>query len=279
MPPDQALIDALKHRGIEWWGGYIGGAGLYLGTPWPHDAWRLLEDNGIEPLPIYVPDQALRGMAAHDAAMEAIDLVDAAGMMDTVCVDAEHVMATVMNYESWLDGFTHEVLAAGWRSVSYAGAPYVPGGSYPWHVHWGSPQLVPPAGQAYQYGPYTILGRQVDADNAADDFPFALFHGTPHVPTQEADLTPEEHNWLEQLNMVLNATDAAKDDAGKPIPDHWAVAYALTHARAADQKADAILATLNKLAAGETADGPGGAALDVAALAAEIVKYLGAKLA
>lgn len=179
LPPDQALLDELKHRGISWWGGYVGGAGLYLGTPWPHDAWRLCEDNGIAPLPIYVPDQALHGMSAHDAAMEAIDLVDAAGMMGAVAVDSEQVMASVMNFQGWLDEWCHEVIAAGWDAVCYAGAHYVPGGAFPWLVHWGEPSLVPGTGTAYQYGPYTILGRQVDADNAGDGFPFAQYHGAP----------------------------------------------------------------------------------------------------
>lgn len=181
MPPDQALVDALKHLQIEWWGGYVGGDGLYLNTPWPHDAWQLLERNGIAPLPIYVPRQSL-GQDPVLCAEEAMTLVEAAGMTGAVAGDSEHSQLTVMNFEVWWDRFCDHVIGAGWRYVQYAGAGYVPRGAVPWEVQWGNPQMVPPPGVAYQYGPYELDGHALDADNAADDFPLARFAGAPNPP-------------------------------------------------------------------------------------------------
>lgn len=40
---------------------------------------------------------------------------------------------------------------------------------------------------------------------------------------------------VKDIQQHITATDAAQDDAGTPIPDHWAIGYTLTHARSADK--------------------------------------------
>lgn len=183
FPPTQATIDeSVKPYGKTWYGGYVGGNGLYLNRPWPRSSWQVLEDNGIKPLPIYVPSQTLSGENPFNCAHEAIRLTETMGMTGCVALDTEHSMGSILNFQTWVDLFTETIVLAGWHAVVYGGAHYFPVDSVKWMVEWGLPGIVPAPGVALQYGPYTDHGWSFDADNAADDFPFATWIGAGPFP-------------------------------------------------------------------------------------------------
>ncbi len=183
-PPNQALLDAMIHVQTVWWGGYVGGKGLYLNTPYPKSAWDLIKANHLSPLPIYVPKQSLTGEDPTACAKEAINLTVAAGMTGVVAVDSESSMASIMNFEAWLDNFCAAVTAEGWQPVTYAGAHYVGKGSLAWNVEWGQPWIEPAPHTALQYGPHNNGPGlpQTDSNNAHDSFAFAHWIGDGPLP-------------------------------------------------------------------------------------------------
>ena len=200
LPPDQNIIDnATKAMGKDWYGGYVGGNGLYLGRPWPKSSWQLLKDNDIAPLPIYVPAQSLNGEHPIACADQAMTLVEQNGMTGLVCVDTESSMRSILNFETWVDLFVNTVVAAHWIAVVYGGAHYFPSDCFKWEVLWGQPAVVPSHNAALQYGPYSQMGFSFDADNAGDGFPFAQWIGAvippiapPIVPPINQPTTKEQ---------------------------------------------------------------------------------------
>lgn len=199
FPPGQAELDALKLLvGFKFYGGYVGGAGLYLNTPWPKYNWDLLKSNNIAPLPIWVPKQdcSENPVTVADEAMSATEQM---GMSGVVAFDSEYNMSLIPNFQHWLDVVFTTCNESGWHPVDYAGAHYLSPLAFHWEVVWGEHEDIPPAGTALQYGPYMLRTPQgtnlmeVDADSADESFPFANWVGEAPQP-QPPILVPPKPN-------------------------------------------------------------------------------------
>lgn len=200
-PPSQQVLNALKVLdGFKFYGGYVGGSGLYLNTPWPKYNWDLLQSNGIEPLPIYVPNQDC-SEDPEFVATDAMAKCEAVGLTGTVAIDSEKSMGQIANFQHWLDSVYSVLNQAGWNSLDYMGSGYLSPLAFHWVVLWGQHEDVPEAGEAIQYGPYTLrdtngdILMEVDADSADENFPFARYIGGKNmaepVPNQPADSQSE----------------------------------------------------------------------------------------
>lgn len=204
MPPTQEVLNILKKiDGFKFYGGYVGGSGLYLNTPWPQEAWDLLKSNGIEPLPIWVPNQHCIEDPTEQAE-QAMQACLQAGLTGTVVLDTEQAMSVVMNHGAWIDQFCARInQEPGWYAVEYCGSEYLSPLAFHWVVMWGENEQVPASGEAIQYGPYTLiddvgnavpgistLGISIDGDSADENFRFATFTAPNPVPDLQSPTAP-----------------------------------------------------------------------------------------
>src|SRR5215467_5885877 len=98
------------------------------------------------------------------------------------------------------------------------------------------------------------------------------------------DLTPEQDQMLRDVHNILFANDSAKDPAGQPMNDHWAVGY--TWSDVHDHIVPAVQQILTAVTAGSAVQVDAGAvatalgenAAFLQAVAAAVVKLEGAKL-
>lgn len=187
-PATQEAIDLLKQiSGFKFWGFYVGGADLYLQTPWPQTSIDLLKANEIEPLPIWVPKQDCSEDPETQASL-AVQACIARGVYGVAAVDSEHSMSTALNFQAWLDRFCARVVQLGWLPVTYAGAHYVGHGSFAWNVAWGEPDRVPLPAEGLQTGPYDLKNSQgvtvihVDGDHCDEHFPLASWSSSTSIP-------------------------------------------------------------------------------------------------
>lgn len=208
-PPTQPAIDALKLLdGFAFGCGYVGGADLYLNTPWPKEAWDLLRSNNVKPLPIWVPKQDCSEDPVEQANL-AIAACLAVGLTGTVAIDSEHSMSTIMNFQSWLDRCFAEINRQGWHAVNYEGSHYDSPLAFQWLVMWGEHEEIPPPACAIQYGSYVLRtpnGTEimtVDSDSADENFPFAEYINPANTPVTPNEPIPKEEDTLDG-NVLMN---------------------------------------------------------------------------
>lgn len=182
FPADQFAIDNLKLlSGFKFWNWYCGGAGLYLQTPWPKTNVKLLFDNGVLGIPIWVPRQNCSEPPQTNAqqAVEAANsyvLNPLVNGKPSLALDCEASMGSILGFQDWIDAWCTEVAALNYQPITYAGSHHVGIKSLAWNVAWGEHSLVPAPSEMLQYGPYELRTPQgqnimeVDADGCADNF-------------------------------------------------------------------------------------------------------------
>lgn len=190
--PTRELLQSLsdKKNLPSFWCGYIGGADA--AGVWDEEAWDLLKEFGIKPLPIYVP---LQNCSENAVAIveDAIERCQKMGLYHVVAFDSEESMSAVMNFEAYLETCATACKDRGWTYVQYAGSHYVPREAVAWNVKLGHvPDSLETDSMLQYVENSNYEGILVDEDVATEEFPFATF-GDKVVapkPTLADDPTP-----------------------------------------------------------------------------------------
>lgn len=166
-PPTQSLLDTLKVLdGFTFYGGYVGGDGLWL-TEWPKHSWDLIRENDLKPLPIWVPIYDLCSDPI-DEAHKAMRACRSVGLSGAVAIDCNS------HKVDWLDACFSTLTRWDFMPIHHTDKP-VSTYSFNWLVEWGRHELIPGPHEAIQYGPYPLDNYTVVADAADEHFPFARF--------------------------------------------------------------------------------------------------------
>lgn len=168
--PTASEAAAAAHHGIKWWGGYIGGSSA--SNVWSPSGWSALRQAGIEPVPIWVPDQSFTENPVQQAHL-AIRACQRAGLDGPIVLDTENSATGDPHLKSFVNAWNRTIHQAGRTSVIYDGAGYH-GDGVAWLPSWG-PDHRTGAGSAKQYaGATPRWGVQggVDLDVAGRRFPF-----------------------------------------------------------------------------------------------------------